>query len=129
MYSYIYFSLKVYTLTTVRNQNYPISSFAPIRLSSMGRSTIWKEAKIDINSNSLSFYSSRTIIQLDELERQELNTEVDIVVYILGKYIIWGLPRNPDKQNPKRVIIPTDWPALITILAGFRVSGFWLLGF
>ena len=57
----------------------------------MGRSTTWKEAKINTDSNVLSFYSSRTITCLGELQKMELNKEVDIVVYILGKYIIYSI--------------------------------------
>jgi hypothetical protein len=55
----------------------------------MGRSTIWKEVKISTSSNALSFYSSRTITCLGELQKMESNNEVDIVVYILGKYIYY----------------------------------------
>ncbi|RGB27511.1 hypothetical protein C1646_718420 [Rhizophagus diaphanus] len=71
---------KVYNITA---RNYPTSSLAPIRLSSMGHSTIWKEAKIDDTSDSLSFYLSRTVTCLNELQKMELNNEVDLVTYIL----------------------------------------------
>ena len=73
---------KIYNLTA---KNYP-TSLAPIRLSSVVNSTVWKEAKIDDTSNALSFYLSRTIICLNELQKMELNNEVDLVAYILGKY-------------------------------------------
>lgn len=57
----------------------------------MGHSTIWKEAKIDDTSDALSFYLSRTrtVTCLDELQKMELNNEVDLVTYILGKHIIY----------------------------------------
>ncbi|CAG8537256.1 9604_t:CDS:10 [Funneliformis caledonium] len=74
---------KVYSLTTASNQSYQITSLSPIRLSSTKGSTIWKEENVETNSNALSSYSSRTITLLDELQRQELNIEVDVVVYIL----------------------------------------------
>ncbi|RIA85349.1 hypothetical protein C1645_377023 [Glomus cerebriforme] len=48
----------------------------------MKHSTVWKEAKIDTN-NALTFYLSRTVTRLDELQKMELNNEVDIVAYIL----------------------------------------------
>ncbi|CAI2183920.1 17602_t:CDS:10, partial [Funneliformis geosporum] len=74
---------KVYSLTSANNQNYQMTSLSPIRLSSMKGSTIWKEEFMNTNNNALSFYSSRTISHLDELQRQDLNIEVDVVVYIL----------------------------------------------
>ena len=52
----------------------------------MGRSTIWKEAKVNMD-NALSPYSPRTVTRLNELRETELNNEVDVVIYILGKYI------------------------------------------
>jgi hypothetical protein len=60
----------------------------------MGHSTIWKEAKIDDTSNALSFYLPRTVTCLDELQKMELNSEVDLVTYILGKYIIFFFYNN-----------------------------------
>ncbi|GES77689.1 breast cancer type 2 susceptibility protein [Rhizophagus clarus] len=70
---------KVYNITA---RNYSTSS-ASIYLSSMGHSTIWKEAKIDDTSNASSFYLSRSVTCLDELQKMELNNEVDLVIYIL----------------------------------------------
>ncbi|CAG8768424.1 35364_t:CDS:2, partial [Racocetra persica] len=69
---------KIYALTVVKNQGYPLPELLPIRLMSIGRSTIWKEAPIE--SNIITSYMPRTVTLCSELDRMKYNDEVDIVV-------------------------------------------------
>ncbi|CAG8578512.1 10304_t:CDS:2, partial [Acaulospora morrowiae] len=67
------------------------SNFLPIRLMSIGNSTIWKEVPIDANKFPFS-YASRTITLCSDLEDKKYNEEVDVVAFILfvGEIITRG---------------------------------------
>ncbi|CAG8603651.1 3260_t:CDS:10, partial [Scutellospora calospora] len=74
---------KVYALSVAKNQGHPLPELLPIRLTSIGGSTIWKETPIE--SNVITSYIPRTITPCSELDRMKYNDEVDIVVILLGE--------------------------------------------
>ncbi|CAG8476265.1 17424_t:CDS:10 [Cetraspora pellucida] len=82
---------KIYALTVAKNQGYLLPELLPIRLMSIGRTTIWKE--IPIESNIITSYMPRTVTLCSELDKMKYNDEVDIVVTPL----VVGEPYYSDK--------------------------------